>query len=152
MAGPAHRRHYLRMPSPLHIRTYHELTEADRSGLGEQVGAQHRRVAERLAPVHRIVAVMSGKGGVGKSFVTALLARALARASQRVGALDADLNGPTLARLLDARGPLAVTAGGGEPAAGTDRGRRVSVAHLLEEGKPLAVKRPGSDPFILRGA
>src|SRR2546425_8540362 len=61
MAGPAHRRHYLQMPSPLHIRTYHELTEADRSGLGEQVGAQHRRVAERLAPGHRIVAVMSGR-------------------------------------------------------------------------------------------
>src|SRR2546425_106340 len=102
MAGPAHRRHYLRMPSPLHIRTYHELTEADRSGLGEQVGAQHRRVAERLAPVHRVVAVMSGKGGVGKSFVTALLARALARAGRRVGALDADPNGPTLVDLLPA--------------------------------------------------
>jgi len=140
------------MPPPLHIRTYHQLTEADRSGLGEQVGAQHRRVAERLAPVHRIVAVMSGKGGVGKSFVTALLARALARAGRRVGALDADLNGPTLARLLDARGPLAVTAGGVEPVAGTDGVRCVSMAHMLEDGKPLAFKGPGSDAFIWRGA
>jgi ATP-binding protein involved in chromosome partitioning len=137
---------------PLHIRTYHDLTEADRSGLGEQVGAQRRRVAERLAPVQRVVAVMSGKGGVGKSFVTAFLARALARAGRRVGALDADLNGPTLARLLDARGPLAVTAGAVEPVAGTDGVRCVSMAHVLEDGKPLAFKGPEGDAFIWRGA
>lgn len=137
---------------PLNIRTYHELTEADRSGLGAQVGAQRRRVAERLAPVRRIVAVMSGKGGVGKSFVTAGLARALARAGRRVGALDADLNGPTLARLLAAAGPLAVTAGAVEPVVGADGVRCVSMAHLLEDGKPLAFKGPESDAFIWRGA
>jgi ATP-binding protein involved in chromosome partitioning len=137
---------------PLNIRTYHELTEADRSGLGAQVGAQRRRVAERLAPVQRIVAVMSGKGGVGKSFVTASLARALARAGRRVGALDADLNGPTLARLLAAAGPLAVTAGAVEPVVGADGVRCVSMAHLLEDGKPLGFKGPENDAFIWRGA
>jgi ATP-binding protein involved in chromosome partitioning len=137
---------------PLNIRTYHELTEADRSGLGAQVGAQRRRVAERLAPVQRIIAVMSGKGGVGKSFVTASLARALARAGRRVGALDADLNGPTLARLLAAAGPLAVTAGAVEPVLGADGVRCVSMAHVLEDGKPLAFKGPESDAFIWRGA
>src|SRR5256885_4776202 len=63
----------------LNIRTYHELTGADRSGLADQIGAQRRRVADRLASVRRVVAVLSGKGGVGKSFVTAGLARALAR-------------------------------------------------------------------------
>src|SRR5438034_8077215 len=51
----------------LNIRTYHELTEADRSGLADQIGAQRRRVADRLASVRRVVAVLSGKGGVGKS-------------------------------------------------------------------------------------
>src|SRR5258708_19626829 len=133
---------------PLRIRTYHELTEADRSGLGAQVGAQRRRVAERLAPVQRVVAVMSGKGGVGKSFVTAHLARALARAGRRVGALDADLNGPTLAGLLAAAGPLAVTGDAVEPVAGADGVRRVSVAPLLEDRKPLAFKGPQNDPFL----
>src|SRR5258708_39886803 len=93
---------------PLRIRTYHELTEADRSGLGAQVGAQRRRVAERLGPGQRIVAVMSGKGGGGKSFVTAHLARALARAGPRVGALDAALNGPPLARLVPSARPPAL--------------------------------------------
>lgn len=137
---------------PLNIRTYHELTEADRSGLGEQVGAQRRRVAQRLAPVRRVVAVMSGKGGVGKSFVTARLARALARGGSRVGALDADLNGPTLARLLEARESLTVTGDGVEPVAGADGVRCVSMAHLLEDGKPLAFKGPENDAFIWRGA
>ena len=64
------------------MRTYHQLTDPDRSGLADQIGAQRRRVAEQLAGVKRIVAVMSGKGGVGKSYVTAHLARALARGGQ----------------------------------------------------------------------
>ncbi len=54
---------------PLNIRTYHELTERDRSDLPGQITAQRRRVADRLAGVRRVVAVLSGKGGVGKSFV-----------------------------------------------------------------------------------
>src|SRR5438552_5594777 len=79
----------------LNIRTYHELTEADRSGLVNQIAAQRGRVADRLATVRRVVAVLSGKGGVGKSFVTAGLARALARSGRATGVLDADFNGPT---------------------------------------------------------
>src|SRR5437867_7109743 len=93
----------------LNIRTYHELTEADRSGLADQIGAQRRRVADRLAAVRRVVAVLSGKGGVGKSFVTAGLARALARWGRAPGVLDADFNGPTapqLPRIPVARCPL----------------------------------------------
>src|SRR2546425_10478096 len=93
----------------LNIRTYHELTEADRSGLADQIGAQRRRVAERLATVRQVVAVLSGKGGVGKSFVTAGLARALARSGRATGGLDADFNGapiPALLSLPVARCPL----------------------------------------------
>src|SRR5439155_1611109 len=84
----------------LNIRTYHELTEADRSGLVDQIVAQRRRVADRLATVRRVVAVLSGKGGVGKSFVTTGLARALARSGQATGILDADFNGATIPALL----------------------------------------------------
>src|SRR5260370_31354214 len=108
---------------PLNIRTYHELTEADRSGLVDQMVAQRRRVAARLATVRRVVAVMSGKGGVGKSFVTAGLARALARQGRAAGVLDAGFNGPTAARLLEARGGR-VRGGGGAvfPPAGAGAG------------------------------
>src|SRR5262245_12726515 len=103
----------------LNIRTYHDLTETDRSNLLGQVLAQRARIAERLKPVGRVIAVMSGKGGVGKSFVTAQLARALARRGVAAGVLDADLNGPTIARLLEAHGPLVVDATGVHPRAGT---------------------------------
>src|SRR3989441_11105133 len=88
----------------MRIRTYHELTEPDRSGLAAQIMAQRRRVAQRLAGGERLIAVMSGKGGVGKSYVTAHAARALARVGPRGGGLDAELNGPTAARLPGAAG------------------------------------------------
>lgn len=50
--------------------------------------------------VKRVIAVMSGKGGVGKSSVTALLACELARACKKVGILDADITGPSIPRLF----------------------------------------------------
>ena len=138
---------------PLRIRTYHELGEPDRSGLPQQIGAQRRRVAERLAGVKRLVAVMSGKGGVGKSFVTAHLARAFGRAGRRVGVLDADLNGPTIASLLGTAGArLAVRDDTVEPVAGPDGVKCISMAHLVEDGRPLAFKGPEAESFVWRGA
>ncbi|HXW51354.1 MAG TPA: P-loop NTPase [Candidatus Acidoferrales bacterium] len=50
--------------------------------------------------IKHIVAIMSGKGGVGKSLVTGLLAVALQRRGLRVGILDADITGPSMARLF----------------------------------------------------
>ena len=138
---------------PLHIRTYHELTEPDRSGLGDQIAAQRRRLADRLAAVGRVLVVMSGKGGVGKSFVTAHLARALSLAGRPVGVLDADLNGPTIARLLDAHDAKLVAQGDAFlPATGADGVRLVSMAQLLADGQPLAFKGPAAEGFVWRGA
>ncbi|WP_118135815.1 Mrp/NBP35 family ATP-binding protein [Oceanicella sp. SM1341] len=54
----------------------------------------------RLTGIDRIVAVGSGKGGVGKSTVTANLAVALAAAGRRVGLLDADIYGPSQPQML----------------------------------------------------
>ena len=137
---------------PLNIRTYHELTEADQSGLPEQIGAQRRRVADRLATVRRVVAVLSGKGGVGKSFVTAGVARALARTGRAVGVLDADFNGPTAPQLLDL--PVArctVRDNAIEPVVSSEGIRCFSMAMLLEEGQPLAFRGPEAEGHVWRG-
>jgi len=135
------------------MRTYHQLTDPDRSGLADQIGAQRRRVAERLASVGRIVAVMSGKGGVGKSYVTANLARALARTGKPVGVLDADLNGPTIPRLLETPHAARRTSPDGvEPATGLDGVKCISMAMLLEDGAPLDFKGPAAESFVWRGA
>src|SRR5690349_11359824 len=144
------------------MRTYHQLTDPDRSGLADQIGAQRRRVAAQLAGVKRVVAVMSGKGGVGKSFVTAHLARSLARRGgevQRegegegegegggaVGVLDADLNAPTIPALLQARAAAA------PPAIGLDGVKCVSMGHFLGDGTPLEFHGPSAESFVWRAA
>lgn len=59
---------------------------------------------QRISGVDRIVAVGSGKGGVGKSTVSANLAVALAREGRRVGLLDADIYGPSQPRMMGLSG------------------------------------------------
>ena len=61
-----------------------------------------------LAKIGAIVPVMSGKGGVGKSFTTALLAVGLRRRNLRVGIIDADITGPSIPRFFGLREPLDV--------------------------------------------
>jgi len=51
-----------------------------------------------------VIGVMSGKGGVGKSTVTALLARAMKRKGLNVGVMDADITGPSMPRLMGVQG------------------------------------------------
>ena len=57
-------------------------------------------VAEHLNDISRVLAVMSGKGGVGKSSVAAMLAVALQQEGKRVGVLDADITGPSIPRMF----------------------------------------------------
>ncbi len=134
------------------FRTYFQVDGGDRSGLAAQVAAQRARVTDRLSSVRRVIAVLSGKGGVGKSWVAAGLARAAARRwPDGVGVVDADLRSPTVARLLDAVGPLAVAPAGVVPARGTDAVRVISTDLLLDAGRPLTWREPAAERFVWRG-
>ena len=55
--------------------------------------------------IKKIVAILSGKGGVGKSFVTSLLASELARQGFSVGIMDADVTGPSIPKAFGVKGP-----------------------------------------------
>jgi Mrp family chromosome partitioning ATPase len=59
--------------------------------------------------IRNVIAIMSGKGGVGKSFVTGFLAVQLARLGYKVGILDADVTGPSIAKMFGLKGPLFVS-------------------------------------------
>ncbi|MDO6587549.1 Mrp/NBP35 family ATP-binding protein [Salipiger sp. 1_MG-2023] len=67
-----------------------------------KMGGHMKPQAERMNPpgVKSIIAIGSGKGGVGKSTVSSNLAVALARAGKRVGLLDADIHGPSQPRMF----------------------------------------------------
>lgn len=132
------------------FRTYHEVDPSTGSELLEQVVEQRRRLATRLAAVGAVVAVASGKGGVGKSAVTANLAAALARRGRRVGALDGDLNGPSLARMLGVVGKRLEEGEEGVVPPASEGGVRVVSMELLQAtpDAPLRWRDPGSDTFL----
>src|SRR5437870_4077610 len=133
------------------IRTYHEVGPGG-AAIPEQVGAQRERLTRRLADVRAIVAIASGKGGVGKSALTANLGAALAGAGLSVGALDSDLNGPSLARMLGVVGQrLQITEDGVEPPAGAGGVRVVSMELFQEDADaPLRWRGPDADSWVWR--
>jgi ATP-binding protein involved in chromosome partitioning len=114
------------------VKRYRDIAGDGGSNIVGQVAAQQARLRERLASVRRIIAVVSGKGGVGKSSITANLAAALAADGLAVGVLDADLNGPSIAKMLGVRGQaLRVGEAGVEPARSAGGVRVISMDLLL---------------------
>jgi ATP-binding protein involved in chromosome partitioning len=126
------------------MKRYRDIAGDGGSDVAGQVGAQLERLRRRLAPIRFIVAVVSGKGGVGKSTITGGLACALALDGWRVAVLDADLNGPSMAKILGARGArLQVGAGEVEPPEGILGVRVMSMDLLLpSDAAPLVWDAP----------
>jgi ATP-binding protein involved in chromosome partitioning len=81
------------------MKGYHDIVGDGGSRILEQVAEKQTRIAEGLAGVRHLVAVGSGKGGVGKSTLTLHLAGALRARGLRIAILDADFNGPSQARM-----------------------------------------------------
>lgn len=128
------------------------LDTAARDGLEAQVrdaaaavaGVAEVRVvvtAERLD--RALIAVASGKGGVGKSTVAANLAIALSRAGRRVGLVDADIYGPSQPRLMAAEGERPTAHGQRLDPVPTRWGvPMLSMGQLVEPGRALAWRGP----------
>ncbi|MEM7409126.1 MAG: P-loop NTPase [Myxococcota bacterium] len=116
------------------------------------------RVRERtlasLAEVGRIVAVMSGKGGVGKSAVATQLAACLGHDGRSVGLLDADLHGPSAAKMLGLRGQPIRVGGDGQlrPAVGPGGIRVQSMDFFLQGNQALDWDGAAGEGAMLRSA
>ena len=116
------------------MKTYEELPNDAGSNIIGQVTAQMNRLQKRLASVKHTVAIMSGKGGVGKSALTANLATALTLKGSTVGVVDADINGPTLAKMMGVRSAtLEYTPAGVKPAITALGTKLISMDLLLAE-------------------
>ena len=92
--------------------------------------------------VGKVIAVASGKGGVGKSFVTTMLAVSARRLGLRVGILDADITGPSIPKALGLGGGTVQTEDGIEAKVSTSGIRVMSLNMLVEDP---------SDPVVWRG-
>ncbi|RKU32662.1 ATP-binding protein [Candidatus Poribacteria bacterium] len=116
------------------MKTYKELPNDAGSNIIGQVTAQANRIQKRLASVKHTLAIMSGKGGVGKSSVAANLAAALTLEGRTVGVVDADINGPTLAKMMGVRNAtLTYTPTGVKPAITALGTKLISMDLLLSE-------------------
>jgi ATP-binding protein involved in chromosome partitioning len=131
-----------------------DLSDAARAELESAITAALTPLAEidevRIALTgerrrRRIIAVGSGKGGVGKSTLTTNLAVALARMGRRVGVIDGDIYGPSQPKLLKTEGmkPTATPDGDKLVAIDSPYGVKVlSMGHIVPPGKALAWRGP----------
>ncbi len=118
-------------------------------GPGGAPGRGPRGMLQRMdkGGLAHVIAVGSGKGGVGKSSVATLLALELQRRGRTVGILDADITGPSVPKLLGMTGPLVDRGEGIEPA--TSRGGIpvVSSQFMVEDEKTPVIWR---GPLVTR--
>ncbi len=95
--------------------------------------------------VKKVIAVMSGKGGVGKSTITTLLAKAANAKGLKVGVLDADITGPSIPRLFGLNGQMAFGDDQGQilPVIDKDGIKTMSINYLIEdENTPVIWRGP----------
>ena len=92
--------------------------------------------------IKNVIGVVSGKGGVGKSLVTSLIASALAKQGKNVGILDADITGPSIPRMFGIEDKAMGSPDGLLPAVAADGTKIMSTNLLLEND---------TDPVIWRG-
>ena len=110
---------------------------------GERTAPQDlRKPCNELSHVKKVIAVMSGKGGVGKSLVTCSLAAAMAARGKSVGVLDADITGPSVPTAFNLHEHATGSELGIDPAV-SKTGVKVMSLNLLTQNE--------TDPVVWRG-
>lgn len=104
--------------------------------------ADMRQPANAFSHIKKVIAVVSGKGGVGKSMVTASLARMMREQGFAVGIMDADVTGPSVPKMYGIHDKAKGDEAGIFPCEAKDGTKIMSVNLLLENE---------SDPVIWRG-
>jgi len=96
----------------------------------------------KFSNVHKVIGVVSGKGGVGKSLVTGLLASQMAKKGHTTAVLDADVTGPSIPKLFGVHGTCMATEDGIIPMS-SERGTKIMSVNLLLPND--------TDPVVWRG-
>ena len=110
---------------------------------GAMVRRAQPRQAEQLLPgVKNVIAVASGKGGVGKSTVSVNLAVALAQAGAAVGLLDADITGPNIPMMMGIEGQPKATDNNKIGPLERHGVKTISIQFFVPEGQPIVWRGP----------
>jgi ATP-binding protein involved in chromosome partitioning len=118
------------------------------SGASKDSDAPIRSALEEIR--HKLI-VMSGKGGVGKSSVSAVLATQLARRGYQVGLLDVDIHGPSLAGIMGVEGLLEITPDQKVmPKTIIDRLKVVSMQSLMQDSDQAVIWRGPAKTGVIR--
>ena len=91
--------------------------------------------------IKKVIGVVSGKGGVGKSFVTASLASAMNKAGYKVGIMDADITGPSIPKMFGVHGQVYGTEEGMVPMETEDGMKVMSINLLLDDEEAPVIWR-----------
>jgi ATP-binding protein involved in chromosome partitioning len=116
-----------------------EMTDEEKQRIGIGGPKEDKGALEDLNQIKRVIAVMSGKGGVGKSLVSGLLAVALRREGHQVGILDADITGPSIPKMFFPNGAQLGMSPLGPMPAQSATGIKVMSINLLLEQEDMAV-------------
>jgi ATP-binding protein involved in chromosome partitioning len=108
----------------------------------EKLRKQDEMIKTRMKKIKHKIAVISGKGGVGKSIVTANIALAFAKKGYNIGILDADFHGPSIPKILGIRGNmLKASSSGILPVTGPLNIKIVSIDFLLPKDETPVIWR-----------
>ena len=109
----------------------------------QQQSSEQKNLKEKMGKIKHKIAIISGKGGVGKSTVTVNLAAAFAQMGHKVGVLDADIHGPSVLEVLGLEGQIVKTdSAGAYPVEGPLGMKVMSIDFFLSEDTPTIWRGP----------